>query len=64
MRIVFMGTPDFAIPSLDKLHQSNHQIVGVVTVPDKPKGRGQRISQSAVKKFAEREIWQFLLQAI
>jgi methionyl-tRNA formyltransferase len=47
-----MGTPEFAIPSLEKLHQSKHQITGVVTVPDKPKGRGQKISQSAVKKFA------------
>jgi methionyl-tRNA formyltransferase len=52
MRIVFMGTPDFAIPSLEKLHQSKHQIVGVVTVPDKPKGRGQKVSESAVKMFA------------
>jgi methionyl-tRNA formyltransferase len=52
MRIVFMGTPDFAIPSLERLHQSKHQIVGVVTVPDKPKGRGQKVSESAVKTFA------------
>jgi methionyl-tRNA formyltransferase len=57
MRIVFMGTPDFAVPSLQKLVQSRHRIVGVVTVPDKPKGRGQKISQSPVKSFAqEREL--------
>lgn len=47
-----MGTPDFAIPSLEKLHRSRHEIAGVVTVPDKPKGRGQKVSQSVVKKFA------------
>jgi methionyl-tRNA formyltransferase len=50
-----MGTPDFAIPSLETLHQSRHQIAGVVTVPDKPKGRGQKLSQSVVKKYAEKQ---------
>jgi len=52
MRLVFMGSPEFAIPSLQKLVQSKHQIAGVVTVPDKPKGRGRKLSQSAVKTFA------------
>jgi methionyl-tRNA formyltransferase len=52
MRIVFMGTPHFAIPSLDRLLQSKHQIVGVATVPDKPQGRGLKLSESPVKKFA------------
>lgn len=52
-----MGTPDFAIPSLEKLIQSKHRIVGVVTVPDKPQGRGRKISPSAVKRFAgERDL--------
>ncbi len=54
MRIVFMGTPDFAVPSLQKLIQSGHRIVGAVAAPDKPKGRGQRVSQSPVKSFAQK----------
>lgn len=52
MRIVFMGTPAFAVASLHKLNQSRHQIVGVVTAPDKPAGRGKQLSQSAVKEYA------------
>jgi methionyl-tRNA formyltransferase len=52
MRIVFMGTPRFALPSLSKLVQSRHQIVGVVSVPDKPQGRGQKLAESPVKIFA------------
>jgi len=47
-----MGTPQFAIPSLNKLIQCRHQIGGVVTVPDKPQGRGLKLSESPVKKFA------------
>lgn len=52
LRIVFMGTPDFAVPSLDILVQHNYKIVGVITAPDKPAGRGQQLHQSAVKKYA------------
>lgn len=52
MRIIFMGTPEFAVASLDILVQNNYEIVGVVTVPDKPAGRGQQLQQSAVKKYA------------
>ena len=52
MRIVFMGTPDFAVASLKALLESDFDIVGVVTAPDKPAGRGQKIHESAVKKFA------------
>ncbi|WP_426791057.1 methionyl-tRNA formyltransferase [Sphingobacterium sp. WOUb80] len=52
MRIIFMGTPDFAIASLEALIQSGEQVVAVVTVPDKPAGRGQKIHESAVKIFA------------
>lgn len=52
MRIVFMGTPDFAVASLDALVRSGADIVGVVTAPDKPAGRGQKLSESAVKKYA------------
>ena len=52
MRIIFMGSPEFAIPSLERLSQSRHEVVGVVTVPDKPKGRGRKLSESPVKRFA------------
>lgn len=52
MRIVFMGTPEFAVASLDALIQAGCDVVGVVTAPDKPAGRGQQISESAVKKYA------------
>lgn len=52
MKIIFMGTPEFAVASLDILMQNNYNVVAVVTVPDKPAGRGQQIQQSAVKKYA------------
>jgi len=51
-RIVFMGTPDFAVASLDALVKSRHKVVGVVTVADKPSGRGLQVNESAVKKYA------------
>lgn len=52
MRIVFMGTPQFAVTSLDELLMAGCNIVGVVTAPDKPAGRGQKLTQSAVKEYA------------
>jgi methionyl-tRNA formyltransferase len=52
MRIVFMGTPEFAVRSLQKLHQSSHHLVGVVTQPDRPKGRGRQLAASPVKQEA------------
>lgn len=52
MKIVFMGTPDFAVASLSALQQAGLDIVGVVTAADKPAGRGQKLSESAVKKYA------------
>lgn len=52
LKIVFMGTPDFAVASLDILVKHKFNIVGVVTAPDKPAGRGLEIHQSAVKKYA------------
>lgn len=52
MKIVFMGTPDFAIPSLKILLENHHQILAVVTTPDKERGRGQKITFTAVKQFA------------
>ena len=53
-RIVFMGTPDFAVPSLDALAEADLAPVAVVTVPDKPAGRGRKVRASAVKEAAER----------
>lgn len=52
MRILFFGTPDFAVASLRALMESGHEVAAVITAPDKPAGRGQQLSQSAVKKFA------------
>lgn len=52
MKIVFMGTPEFAIPSLQSLVESSHQVVGVVTAPDRPTGRGLKIQPSPVKQCA------------
>ena len=52
LRIVFMGTPEFAVASLEALVDSGFNIVGVVTAPDKPAGRGMKLSESAVKKYA------------
>src|SRR5215471_17021340 len=52
LRIVFMGTPEFAVPSLEILLQNGFNIVAVITAPDKPAGRGMQLQQSAVKKFA------------
>lgn len=53
LRIVFMGTPEFAVTILTKLVGSEHQVVAVVTAMDKPAGRGKKLKQSAVKIFAE-----------
>ena len=52
LRIVFMGTPEFAVTILDKIVSDGYQVVGCVTVPDKPAGRGQKIHESAVKQYA------------
>ncbi|MCY7292812.1 MAG: methionyl-tRNA formyltransferase [Ferruginibacter sp.] len=52
LRIVFMGTPEFAVASLDKLVKAGCNIVGVITAPDKQAGRGLQLQQSAVKKYA------------
>jgi methionyl-tRNA formyltransferase len=52
LRIVFMGTPEFAVASLDALVKAGYTIVGVITAPDKPAGRGMQLQQSAVKKYA------------
>lgn len=52
MRIVFMGTPDFAVPSLNALAEAGHEVCGVFTQPDKPKNRGMKLQQSPVKERA------------
>ncbi|MFZ4059389.1 MAG: methionyl-tRNA formyltransferase, partial [Ferruginibacter sp.] len=52
LRIVFMGTPEFAVASLEALVDTGCTIVGVITAPDKPAGRGMELQQSAVKKYA------------
>ncbi|MNU18727.1 Methionyl-tRNA formyltransferase [compost metagenome] len=52
LKVVFLGTPEFAKTALEAIHQSHHEVVGVVTVADKASGRGQKINQSPVKVFA------------
>ncbi|MCL2018530.1 MAG: methionyl-tRNA formyltransferase [Oscillospiraceae bacterium] len=52
MKIIFMGTPDFAVPALDALHRAGHEIPLVFSQPDKPSGRGQKIHPSPVKSYA------------
>ncbi|OZV69741.1 methionyl-tRNA formyltransferase [Winogradskyella aurantia] len=52
LRIVFMGTPDFAVATLKALLDHNYNVVGVITAPDRPAGRGQKLKASAVKAFA------------
>ena len=52
MRIVFMGTPDFSVPVLEALIEAGHEIAGVVTQPDKPKGRGKAVLMTPVKEKA------------
>lgn len=54
MKLVFFGTPDFAVPTLDALHDSSHEILGVVTSPDKKSGRGLKVTSAAIKKSAEK----------
>jgi len=51
-RIIFAGTPDFAVPSLSTLHESDHEIIMVITQPDRPKGRGKKLKASPVKEKA------------
>ncbi|PTT34555.1 methionyl-tRNA formyltransferase [Chryseobacterium sp. HMWF028] len=53
LKVVFLGTPEFAKTSLEAIHQSHHEVVGVVTVADKASGRGQKIHESPVKIYAE-----------
>lgn len=52
LKIVFLGTPDFAVESLRRIHEGGYNVVGVVTMPDKPAGRGKKVTASAVKEYA------------
>ena len=52
MRIVFMGTPDFAVPCLERLISDGHEIIAVVTQPDRPQSRGMKMTASPVKECA------------
>ena len=54
LRIIYMGTPEFAVPALEKLVEAGWNVVGVITAPDKPQGRGQKLVGSPVKEAAER----------
>ncbi len=60
LRIVFMGTPDFAVATLEQLLAHNFNVVGVITAPDRPAGRGRKITMSAVKKYALEHALQIL----
>ncbi len=52
LKVVFMGTPEFAVATLDAIVKANYEVVGVITAPDKPAGRGRKLNESAVKKYA------------
>lgn len=54
MKIIFMGTPDFAVPTLEKLYNSKHEVCCVFTQPDKPKGRGYKLTPPPVKELAQK----------
>ena len=55
MNIVFMGTPDFAAKSLESIYNAGHNILAVITNPDRPKGRGMKMIKTPVKEFAEQK---------
>ena len=59
MRIVFMGTPDFAVPCLAELLEAGHQVCGVFTQPDKPKGRKMVLTPPPVKECGMGRPWEF-----
>ncbi len=63
LRIVFMGTPEFAVATLGSLLMTGFNIVGVVTSPDKPAGRGRKVTKSDVKEFAEFKLSSYIAAA-
>ena len=60
MRVVFMGTPEFAVPSLEQLIKDGHEVVGVFAQPDKPKGRGYKLAAPPVRKRHWLTIFRFI----
>ena len=54
MKVIFMGTPDFAVPTLEKIIEAGHNVIAVVTQPDKPKNRGMQMQESPVKEVAKK----------
>lgn len=60
MRVLFWGTPDFALPTLRALAAGGHEVAGVVTRPDRPRGRGRKVQASPVKHFAQARGWRVL----
>lgn len=52
LKVVFLGTPDFAVASMKAIHESDHELVGAITMPDKPAGRGKKLQSSPVKNYA------------
>ena len=60
LRIVFMGTPDFAVASLQRIVEAGYEVAGVITAPDRPAGRGRKLQESAVKKYAAKKGLQVL----
>ena len=60
MRILFMGTPDFARESLEKLYNSNHEIISIVTNPDRPKGRGMKMTRKSCKGICNIQKYKYI----
>ena len=52
LKVVFLGTPDFAVASMKAIHESDHELIGAITMPDKPAGRGKKLQSSPVKNYA------------
>lgn len=63
MKVVFMGTPDFSVGTLEALVEAGYEITGVVTQPDKPKGRGKQMMPTPVKEAAENTAFRFISRA-
>lgn len=63
MKVVFMGTPDFSVGTLEALVEAGYEITGVVTQPDKPKGRGKQMMPTPVKEAAENTVFRFTSRA-
>ena len=61
MKLVFFGTPEFAVPTLEALHESTHDVLCVVTSPDKKSGRGLKLQSPSIKRKAEKPISTFCL---